>query len=89
VSELAHIYFPRLGKWGLGVEGEQSTAVLGGLNNSAPALTRELRRGWPGRAARFSLERREQQSKAAPYKSFHSLKGALQTKVGFLSFCSY
>lgn len=74
------------GQVGFGSGGRTEHSSLGSLNNSAPALGRELRRGWPDRASQLSLERREQQSSAVPYESFHRLKGELQTKVGFLSF---
>lgn len=76
--------------WASGVwewRGRTEHSSCGGLNNSAPTLGRELRGGWPDRGSfSLSLERREQQCSAAPYESFHSLKGELQTKVGFLSF---
>lgn len=34
VLELAHVFFPRLGEWDLGVEGGWSAAAFGSLNSA-------------------------------------------------------
>jgi len=89
VLELAHLYFPRLGEWDLGVEGGRSTAACGVWNSSALTLGRGLRRACPGWSCLFSLREEKTAEASSTLQVFSQPKSSTAKQSRFLSCCSH